>query len=183
MDCRQGRLRVRLHRMFLGAGDDVLSELSRYMRRGGGRTPLFWEFVKGNASLLREKPLRKAALRSKGIHHDLGRMFERINREYFEGALKCGVTWGARRSRRSAAHRTLGSYSPHSNTVRINACLDRKSVPRYYVEFVLYHEMLHAALGVEKANGRRTVHTAEFKRRERLFTHYTRATAWEKNRL
>jgi len=183
MDFREGQLRVRLHRMFLGAGEDVLAELSRYMRRGRGRTPLFWEFVKSNASLLREKPARKIAHKTRGIHHDLKDMFERINREYFRDSLRCVVTWGARSSRRSVGHRTLGSYSPHSNTIRINTCLDRKSVPRYYVEYVLYHEMLHAALGVEKADGRRAVHTGEFKRRERLFAHYGRAAAWEKSRI
>ena len=68
----------------------------------------------------------------------------------------------------------------------MNPVLDARNVPRYYVEFVLYHEMLHAWMhkaGREEdrgnGKGRRLVHTPEFNRRERMFRDYARAAAWE----
>ncbi|HSW64815.1 MAG TPA: hypothetical protein VLH56_16125 [Dissulfurispiraceae bacterium] len=64
--------------------------------------------------------------------------------------------------------------------IRISRYLDRKAVPHYYVAYVVYHEMLHAVLGVRQKNGRSLIHTAEFRKREKLFHDYEQAMAWEK---
>jgi predicted metal-dependent hydrolase len=77
--------------------------------------------------------------------------------------------------------RTLGSYSSHTNIIRINPVLDKRSVPPYFIEFIIYHEMLHADLGVETGENRRSVHTREFRRREKMFKKYAEALAWEKD--
>jgi hypothetical protein len=74
-------------------------------------------------------------------------------------------------------------FRSHTNTIRINPVLDRKAVPLCVLEFILYHEMLHADLGVTRKNGRRSVHSREFRGRERLFSQYDTATAWEKRNL
>jgi predicted metal-dependent hydrolase len=79
------------------------------------------------------------------------------------------------------AKRTLGSYSQRTNTIRINPVLDRKTVPAYFIEFIVYHEMLHADMGVGRINGRRSVHSSGFRIREKLFKKYEQALAWENN--
>jgi hypothetical protein len=48
--------------------------------------------------------------------------------------------------------------------------------------YIVYHEMLHADLGIEHNGGRHSYHSREFKRREKLFKHYERSLAWEKKR-
>ncbi len=53
-----------------------------------------------------------------------------------------------------------------------------KHVPRYVVESVVYHEVLHATLPPVMKNERRRIHTPEFRRRERLFPNYQRAERW-----
>jgi hypothetical protein len=50
------------------------------------------------------------------------------------------------------------------------------------MEFLVYHEILHAEIGVKIENGRRIVHSREFKKREKLFKYYKRAVQWEKKR-
>ncbi len=79
------------------------------------------------------------------------------------------------------AKRTLGSYCLRTNTIRINPVLDRKTVPDYFIGFIVYHEMLHADMGVCRINGRRSVHSSEFRKRERMFKEYEKALAWEKH--
>lgn len=186
---------VRLHRMFLGAGLDVLSELARYVRARRGKTPLFWEFINANQHRIAPPSPREVKLKAAGCHYDLEDIFNRLNIEYFDGRLASSITWGARRRGR-ARIRTLGSYSASSHLIRISPLLDARRVPKYYVEFVVYHEMLHAALFMEAreegeareagdagGNGQnkrnRRVHPPEFKRRERLFKDYERAVRWE----
>lgn len=176
---REGIPQVRLHKMFLQAPQDVLAELGRYIKNPrAGRTPLFWRFVQGNTHLIAQPTARRTAMRTSGKFHDLAEMFDNINREQFGGRLKCGVTWG-HGARGRVKRRTLGSYSTASDTIRINSVLDRKDVPSYYVGFVLYHEMLHADMGIGELGGRRLVHPREFKERERLYTHYERAMTYE----
>jgi hypothetical protein len=66
--------------------------------------------------------------------------------------------------------------------IKINPILDSDRVPRYFLEFVIYHEMLHADIGIEDGSGRRELHSREFRKREKLFRHYEKASAWEKKR-
>ena len=180
---------VRLHRMFLGAGEGVLSELARYVRTRRGGTPLFWEFINTNQHRIAPPSPRQVKLKAAGCHHDLEDIFNRLNIEYFDGRLASSITWGARRRGR-ARIRTLGSYSASSHLIRISPLLDARRVPKYYVEFVVYHEMLHAAIFMEGMEAReaggngqkkrnRRVHPPEFKRREREFRDYARAIKWE----
>jgi hypothetical protein len=57
-----------------------------------------------------------------------------------------------------------------------------KTIPRYYVAFVVYHEMLHAVLGISIQGNRRSVHSREFRKREKLFKDCEKAMAWESGR-
>jgi predicted metal-dependent hydrolase len=109
-------------------------------------------------------------------------MYHAINREYFGDRVSASITWGAKGPRRAAARRTLGSYCSDNNMIRINPMLDSKRIPRYFLEFIVYHEMLHADIGIKRVGKRRSVHSKEFKRLEKMFRHYDRAIAWEKNR-
>ena len=54
----------------------------------------------------------------------------------------------------------------------------------WFLEYVVYHEMLHSVVPDEfTPEGRRKVHTEEFHRREREFVHYRRARRWEDENL
>ena len=68
--------------------------------------------------------------------------------------------------------------------IRIHPLLDQPFVPRWFLEYVLYHEMLHSVVPDEtNSAGRRRIHTAEFYRRERAFPRYRRARQWEDENL
>jgi hypothetical protein len=177
---KKGTAIVRLHRMFLCAGSDVLNEIADYIKHTRKRTPLIRKFINQHTHSLKKIPPRKVTIRTKGRHHDLKEIYHLINQEYFAEKISASITWGTKSSKQSAARRTLGSYSYHSNMIRINPRLDSTQVPRYYMEFLIYHEMLHADIGVKSVNGRRIVHSGEFKKREKEFRHYRRAISWEK---
>ncbi len=174
---------LRLHRMFLSADYGVLDELAEFIRNKRKQTPLIRRFIHDNAHSIKRKPPKKITIQPQGKHYDLFKMYESINEEYFAGNVSAAITWGAWKPMRAAARRTLGSYSSLSNTIRINPLLDSKRVPRYFLELIVYHEMLHADIGIDNGAKRRSLHSREFKRREKLFKHYNRAIAWERKRL
>ena len=173
---------LRLHRMFLDAGSEVLDEIASYLKKRKAAMPLFRSFVRENREQLAVKPPKKVPLKTAGAYHDLRELYDTVNREYFNGTITAKITWGSRCPRLSVRRRTLGSYSERAHIIRINPVLDRKAVPRYFVAFIVYHEMLHAFLGTQLAGTRRSVHSREFRKREKLFNEYEKAMAWEQGR-
>ena len=179
---QSGKVSLRLHNMFLSADISVLAEIADFIKRKKRKTPLITGFIKQNRHMLRQRHRRKVKVRAHGRYYNLLEIFHSINKEYFEGRVSASITWGAKGPRRAAARRTLGSFSDHNNMIRINPILDAKSVPRYFLDFIVYHEMLHADIGIETRGKRRLIHPKEFKRREKDFKYYERALAWEKKR-
>ena len=174
-----GVLRVRLHRMFLNADNLVMNEIASYLKNRRGAMPHFRSFIGDNREQLSLKPPKKVLVRTAGRFHDLCGLYDEINREYFGGMINAVITWGTKSPRYAVRKRTVGSYSERSNTIRINPVLDKKTVPRYYVALIVYHEMLHAAMGTPLRGKRRSVHSGEFRKREKLFKDYEKAIAWE----
>ncbi len=173
-------LRIRLHRLFLNADNEVLNEIVSYLLGTSRAMTRFRKFVRDNRAHIQAGPPNRVSQKTQGRYHDLSELFNAVNEEYFGGRINAGITWGSRSPRCSVRKRTLGSFSERSNIIRINPVLDKKNIPRYYVEFVVYHEMLHAAIGIAREGDRRRVHSLEFRRREKLFKDYDRAIAWER---
>jgi hypothetical protein len=63
----------------------------------------------------------------------------------------------------------LGHFDPAHNSIVISRIFDRPQTPRFLVEYILFHEMLHLRHPVEHRRSRRRVHTREFKQAERAF--------------
>ena len=170
-------INMRLSKVFLSAPQDVLHEAASFIKRRGGPTPVMNRFLRLAASTT-VRP-RRVKARIQGRHHDLASAFERINSEYFEGRIDAAITWSRKQPGR-VRRRTLGSYCPMSRTVRINPVLDNASVPELFVDFIVYHEMLHAHVGIGDKGGRRVVHSREFREKERAFKRFEDAGIWER---
>jgi len=176
---RGGVFRVRLHWMFTQADSRVLAEIVSYLKNKKGALPGFRAFIRENGEKLKARPLNNVRIKTLGKYHDLRELYQEINEEYFAGMINAAITWGAGVQRCAVRKRTLGSYGERSNLIRISPVLDKKTVPRYYIASVVYHEMLHAAMGVPLKGKRRSIHSREFRARERLFKDYEKARAWE----
>jgi len=173
---------IRVHWMFLSAEDDVIEEIAEFIKNRKFSTPLIRSFIIGNRYSLKKKPSRQVRIRTRGKFHDLREILDSLNENYFKGRITSPITWGNKFISGKVKKRTLGSYSKSSNTIIINPFLDRKKVPRYFLEFVVYHEMLHSEMICEETgiNGRRSIHSSEFKKREQLFEQYDKALLWER---
>ncbi|QDL08826.1 M48 family peptidase [Brasilonema octagenarum UFV-E1] len=114
---------------------------------------------------------------AKGNYYDLNELFHKVNHEYFASSLiKPRLIWG-----RINTYRKFGHYESARDKVMIALTLDNASIPEFVVEFVLYHELLHKYHGATWINGRRMVHTTEFRRDERKFKLYKEAEEWLNN--
>lgn len=171
---------VRLHMMFLNAGSDVCREVADFIKKGRCNNQLLRSFIRQNSSSLKQITPVRVRPRVTGEYFCLKTLFESLNNEYFGGTISAAITWGRSNLRQRVKMRTLGSYNAETNTIRINPQLDKKTIPPYFLEFVIYHEMLHAWLGIKARNGRRSIHSGEFRLYEKRFRHYASAMEWEK---
>lgn len=180
-------LDVRIHRSFADASDTTLRAVVRFLRAEKGsarRRRALAEIRRHFATHAPSSPPRPArrALQPVGRALDLREIRDDLNAEYFGGQIEASITWGragaSRRRRGKTFSVRLGSYSERDQLIRVHRCLDSADVPRFVVESVVHHEMLHADLPVEIHNGRRRLHTPEFRRRERLFRQFAEAEAW-----
>jgi predicted metal-dependent hydrolase len=176
---KESGISIRLHRMFLNAGHDVLDEIGEFIKRKKKTIPKVREFIHRNKSHLCERKPRVISITTRGKYYNLLDIFESLHRKYFNNSLCTIITWGKKSPGRIVRKRRLGSYQRDIDTIRINPVLDSKGVPRYFIEYIVYHEMLHAAIAIETDNGRQRVHSKEFKGRERLFKYYDKALQWE----
>jgi len=112
----------------------------------------------------------------RGKCYNLDELFDKVNREYFACSLvKPRLIWS-----QINTYRKLGHYEPARDRVMIALTLDDARIPEFVVTFVLYHELLHKSHGATWVNGRRMVHTPEFRRDERKFKLYKQAEEWLK---
>ena len=204
---QRGVLHARIHHMFLDAPASVVESLVRYVTKGDREaSALLGDFIDENGFRLARRK-RSVPLVSRGRHHDLLRLFEDINERYFDGGVNAVITWGKSGNRTKASRSAvssrrgaklnaklnpwlkprktikLGSYSAVDRMVRIHPVLDQKWVPRYFVQYIVYHEMLHHVIPASRGLGRVNFHPPEFKERERDFRHFERAMAWEKRHV
>ena len=117
---------------------------------------------------------RKIITSAKGEFYNLNEIFDALNQTYFKNSLQKPVlSWSSRKT-----YRILGHHDSTHETVIISRSLDDKKVPKFVVEYVIFHEMLHIFHPTEHRNGRRFNHTPAFKRNERKFRHFEEADAW-----
>ncbi|MCA8979612.1 MAG: hypothetical protein H6831_10310 [Planctomycetes bacterium] len=178
---------VRLHRFFETAPDEVAEDLAAWMRAGKRARAACARldgWIKDRCAELPDAPARAEAVRPTGLHHDLAPLSAGVLERYFAADFHSSApppaTWGKREKSRARRSLRLGSYCSRKRLVRVHPVLDSAAVPTWFVESVLHHEFLHAALPTELgSDGRRLHHGPLFRSRERRHPDLDRALAWQ----
>jgi hypothetical protein len=180
-----GTIQLRLHRMFLHAPGTVVRALARGLqstnRSADGEVR---RFMNDNLYRVRKTPRPLPPLQAVGRVYDLREVYDRLNRRFFENGLRVPITWGKGSGRARRGGLTFGSYDPVLGLIRIHPVLDRREVPEYFLESVVYHEMLHHHLGgIPDRAGRTVYHSRVFRQAEARYPWHREALAWEKENL
>jgi predicted metal-dependent hydrolase len=174
---RQGELYARVSDLLEGAPEPVLHAIAHILLAKLYRRPVnrvhatrYRRYIASHditakARLIRQMRGRKQIHSARGRHYDLEEIFEALNRRFFHGLMgRPQLTW----SRENARNR-LGHYDPAHNAIVISRVFDHPRVPRFVVEYILFHEMLHLKHPVKLRGSRRCVHSKEFLAEEKLF--------------
>ena len=180
---REGKLLVRLSDLLEAAPASVLEAIAHILLAKLYRKPIVRaqsdryrrytssEAVSKQAEHARQTRGRKQIHTAAGRYYHLEEIFEAVNGRFFHGLLGRPVlTWSAHHARR-----TLGHYDAAHNTIVVSRVFDGPHVPRYAIEYLMYHEMLHLKHPVRVRGGRRCIHSREFQAEERLFPEFEAA--------
>lgn len=185
---REGRIKVSLSDLLEGAPETVLRAIAHILIAKLYRKPIdaaqnvrFKRFASSAAvtkqtELIRHARGTKRYTGPEGRFYNLEEVFDSLNERFFGGLLgRPELTWSE-----VYAKRSLGHYDAAHNTIVVSKVFDRPSSPRYAIEYLLYHEMLHLKHPVKMRGLRRCVHSAAFKAEERLFPQLSEALAFIK---
>jgi AcrR family transcriptional regulator len=185
---REGQIRASLSDLLEGAPEPVLRAIAHILLAKLYRKPIdavrarqyrrftMSESVVRHSERIRQTRGRKRILSPRGEHYDLDEVFESLNRRFFYGLMgRPLLTWSEYR-----ATRLLGHYDAAHNTIMVSRVFDRRNTPRFAIEYLMYHEMLHLKHPVKHRNGRRCVHSAAFQAEEKLFPELEQAKAFLK---
>jgi hypothetical protein len=181
----RGSVLVRVHHMFLDADPFTQHALGRYLRFGDrSSSSIVGAYIEANEQRIRPSR-RRHKVHTAGQKHDLSAIFNRLNDTYFQGMVDASVTWGRRTSPKNELRESikLGTYCAERKLIRIHPTLDRSWVPRYFVEYVVFHEMLHHMIPMPVRDGRRSLHSPEFRESERRYRRYAEALEWEQKNI
>jgi hypothetical protein len=174
---RQGELYVRVSDLLEGAPETVLHAIAHILLAKLYRKPVDRTLsaryrryigshdISAKARLVRQIRGRKQIHSASGHQYRLDEIFEDLNRRFFHGLMgRPQLTWS-----RDHARNRLGHYDPAHNTIVISRVFDHPRVPRFVVEYIVFHEMLHLKHPVKLRGSRRCVHSREFIAEERAF--------------
>ena len=185
---REGHLRVSLSDLLEGAPEPILRAIAHILIAKLYRKPIdanharrYRRYTTSETMLHHSERIRQARGRKRistpeGVHYHLEEVFDSLNVRFFAGLLgRPELTWSEHHARRM-----LGHYDAAHNTIVVSRVFDRPSSPRYAIEYLLYHEMLHLKHPVRMRGTRRCVHSREFKGEEARFPQLAEALAFLK---
>ncbi|MBW4563847.1 MAG: SprT-like domain-containing protein [Mojavia pulchra JT2-VF2] len=165
---------------FINASDEVLQALVKTALFGKSQdnTQIIRAFASSeeysNVLLTLDLIVEVIAENPQGKFYNLDELFNKLNHEYFAATLaKPRLAWS-----KINTYRKFGHYEPARDRVVMSLTLDNANIPEFVIEFVLYHELLHKYHGTKWVNGRRMVHTPEFRAHENKFKLYKEAQGW-----
>jgi hypothetical protein len=185
---REGQIYVNLSDLLEGAPEPVVRAIAHillaklYKKPINAAQNLRYKRFAASAAVTRQTELIRHARGSKryfgpeGRYYHLDEVFDSLNVRFFSGLLgRPELTWSEHLAKRS-----LGHYDAAHNTIVVSRVFDRPSSPRYALEYLLYHEMLHLKHPVKLRGLRRCVHSREFKAEEAQFPQLAQALAFIK---
>ena len=184
---KEKRYEVRLHHMFADADPVITRALARYIADNDAEASrVLGDFIDANSDHVRGRSRRAPTqvIFTAGEHHDLKAIYDELNARYFDNKIDAAITWGQRTGRpRRRNSIKMGSYSVEDRLIRIHRSLDRSFVPRFFIAWIVFHEMLHQVHDIRVKNGRREFHSKEFLADEAMYEHYDEAKLWERRHL
>lgn len=184
---REGVWHFRLHRLFLRAPSTLILELARYAKEHDARAAqALREFVDAQEDHAVEVE------RARGTYFDLDAILQSLNVRFFAGAVVARIAWlegedwpgleeHCDEVESAAQGLAMAAYCVETQQIWVHRSLDAADIPRVYLDWVVFHEMLHQLHEMPFVGQRRLHHSPAFERDEAKFPGREEALSWERS--
>lgn len=189
---RQGSGTLRLHVLFCQAPDSILEDVIRFCFASRSRAESknlrarILDYVGENRQQTIATMSGPGCFLARGEVYDLDRILRRVIRDYVPErrliSSRPAIGW-SKRPWLTLMGKWIETAPQERNAILINRRLDDERAPAYYLEYLVYHELLHDLFSIHRSHGRWIRHSAEFQARERACPLYAKAREWETNEL
>ena len=178
---------LRLHHMFQVAPEGVWQALVDYIQSQNHTAKgVLQTYIQQRQALIRhDREARRSGprLQAQGRHVDLDAIYQHLNRQFFANRVQASITWMRVSLQRKRTSIRFGVYDRQQKVIRIHRLLDQAFVPSYFVESIVFHEMLHQLIPARRIRGRWHHHPLAFQQAEQAYPHYQKARKWERENL
>jgi len=178
---------LRLHHMFQVAPESVWQALVTYIQNKNRTAKhVLQTYINQRQSLIRHPPCPLSpapVVQAQGQYVDLDAIYQHLNRQYFSDRVQAGIVWMRIALQRKRTSIRFGVYDCQQEMIRIHRLLDQSFVPHYFVESVVFHEMLHQLIPAIRVHGKWCNHPPAFHQAEREYPYYQQARQWERENL
>jgi hypothetical protein len=167
-----------LHRIFLKAPQTIMRAIVSYLlKRDVQSHRVLQEYIEAFSP-----PCASALpLQVHGKTYDLQALYNKVESEYFPQGLKLSITWFGQVAKKKTRQIVFGKYDAKRQLIKIHRRLDSPLFPAYFVEYIIYHEMLHYLIPPKlAASGRWEIHGRAFKQREKEHREFDKVQHWLK---
>ena len=180
---RQGRILVRISDLLETAPASVLCAIAHILLAKLYRKPIapthaarYRQYVASHhlsakVHLIRQMRGRKRIASAQGAVYNLDRIFDELNQRFFHGLLgRPQMSWS-----QDHARNHLGHFDPAHNTIVVSRIFDRPKVPRFVLDYLVYHEMLHLKHPTRRSGCTLLSHSPKFRAEEKRFAQFATA--------
>jgi hypothetical protein len=179
-------VKLNLHRIFLKAPTPVIQALVRFIRNPIEKYKKDIRiFIYEHSHEIESKTdaSHPTPVVTKGKYFNLATILRCMNEKYFGNRLHVNITWGKAGIVMGKARSNIqfANFDSNKNIIHVNPALDKQIVPMYFMEYIVFHEMLHKVIPPTiTQSGRLYFHTKAFRQREREFKDFKKAVSWQR---
>ncbi len=179
---RQGRVQVRLHQVFLYADRRVIKAVGELICKGSKPARfLIDSYIRLHQRGIKiGKKKKTLVLISQGKVYDLKSMLKELGETYRVPTRGIRITWSDAKIRRGQQSIRLGSFIRDDKLIRVHPALDDPKVPKYFVEYIVYHELIHSLVKPVSRKGWTDFHPKDYYQWEKKFENYQKAQEFER---
>lgn len=180
-------IRVKISNQLKNAPQHILQNLALILLAKVFKLRLDSQIKNIYRSYIKQLPAKESSIRAKtllsyesqGEVYNLKEIYNQLNQSYFDNRVKMPrIGWSKKRS-----YSRLGFYDPRRDLLVISRIFDSSKVPQIIIYYLMYHEMLHIVFPTKEHNGRRNVHSKEFRSRERQYPEFKYIQQWLKKNI
>lgn len=166
-------LHLSLHQHFLMGNQELIEDVVAMLKGKKGLS------AKSRAFLASFESFTEVETETVGRFWNLNDLYKEVQETYFPG-LDLQITWFGEPIRKRQRV-TLGQYDSSCRLVKIHRLLDSDQIPKFFLKFIIYHEILHSIYSPQAhRKGFLSIHPKEFREKEREFVEYRSAQEWLK---